>query len=50
MPDGFEKDGLLAMFTDYTADGFHGGNNLALRTILGRQPRSLDDFFAGLAC
>ncbi len=36
MPDGFEKDGLLAMFADYTAHGFGGGNNLALRTILGR--------------
>jgi uncharacterized protein YbjT (DUF2867 family) len=49
MPDGFEKDGLLAMFADYSAHGFGGGNNLALRTILGRQPRSLDDFFAELA-
>jgi uncharacterized protein YbjT (DUF2867 family) len=49
MPDGFEKDGLRAMFADYTAHGFHGGNNLTLRTILGRAPRSLDDFFAELA-
>ncbi len=49
MPDGFEKDGLRAMLADYTAHGFHGGNNLVLRTILGRPPRSLDDFFAELA-
>jgi uncharacterized protein YbjT (DUF2867 family) len=49
MPDGFEKDGLQAMFADYTAHGFHGGNNLVLRTILGRAPRSLDDYFAELA-
>jgi uncharacterized protein YbjT (DUF2867 family) len=49
MPAGFERDGLLAMFADYTAHGFHGGNSLALRTILGRSPRSLDDFFAELA-
>jgi uncharacterized protein YbjT (DUF2867 family) len=49
MPGGFERDGLLAMFADYTAYGFHGGNNLALRAILGRSPRSLDDFFAELA-
>jgi uncharacterized protein YbjT (DUF2867 family) len=49
MPDGFEKDGLSAMFADYTAHGFHGGNNLVLRAILGRAPRSLDDFFAELA-
>ncbi len=36
-------------FADYTAHGFHGGNRLALRTILGRTPRSLDGFFAELA-
>ena len=46
---GFERDGLTAMFADYTAHGFHGGNNLTLRAILGRSPRSLDDFFAELA-
>ena len=31
------------------AHGFHGGNNLTLCTVLGRAPRSLDDFFAELA-
>jgi hypothetical protein len=49
MPGGFERDGLPAMFTDYTTHGFHGGNNLILRTILGRTPRLLDEFFAELA-
>jgi uncharacterized protein YbjT (DUF2867 family) len=49
MPGGFEKDGLLAMFAEYTGHGFHGGSNLVLRTILGRSPRSLTDFFAELA-
>jgi uncharacterized protein YbjT (DUF2867 family) len=49
LPDGFMRDGLRAMFTDYSAHGFHGGNNLALRTILGRAPRSLDDYLAELA-
>jgi uncharacterized protein YbjT (DUF2867 family) len=49
MPAGPMKDGLIAMFTGYTAHGFHGGNSMALRTILGRPPRSLDDFFAELA-
>jgi hypothetical protein len=49
MPDGFEKDGLRAMFADYTAHGFGGGSNLVLRAILGRAPRSLDGFFAELA-
>jgi uncharacterized protein YbjT (DUF2867 family) len=36
LPDASLRDGLLAMFADYTAHGFHGGNGLALRTILGR--------------
>jgi len=49
LPDASLRDGLLAMFADYTAHGFHGGNSLALRTILGRTPRSLNDFFAELA-
>ena len=49
LPDGFEKDGLAAMFADYTAHGFQGGNSLTLRTILGRPPRSLNDFFTELA-
>jgi hypothetical protein len=49
MPGGFERDGLTAMFADYTAHGFHGGNSLVLRTILGRAPRSLDDFSTELA-
>jgi hypothetical protein len=49
LPDASLRDGLLAMFADYTAHGFHSGNSLALRTILGRTPRSLNDFFAELA-
>lgn len=43
------RDGLSAMFADYTAHGFHGGNNLVLRTILGRAPRTLDSFLGELA-
>jgi uncharacterized protein YbjT (DUF2867 family) len=49
LPPGAMRDGLTAMFTDYTAHGFHGGNNLVLRTILGRAPRTLDDYFGELA-
>jgi hypothetical protein len=49
MPDGFQREGLTAMFADYTSHGFHGGNNLVLRSILGRAPRTLNDFFAELA-
>lgn len=49
MPAGAMRDGLTAMFADYTAYGFHGGNNLVLRTILGRAPRTLDNYLAELA-
>ncbi len=49
MPDGAMREGLAAMFSAYTAHGFHGGNNLALTSILGRAPRTLDAFFAELA-
>ncbi len=47
--DASLRDGLLAMFADYTAHGFRGGNSLALRTILGLTPRSLNYFLAELA-
>jgi hypothetical protein len=49
VPAGQMRDGLQAMFADYTAHGFHGGNNLVLRTILGRTPRTLDSYVAELA-
>lgn len=49
LPAGDMRDGLAAMFADYTAHGFHGGNSLVLRTILGRAPRTLDRFIAELA-
>lgn len=49
LPAGGMRSGLAAMFADYSAHGFHGGNNLVLRTILGRPPRTLDDYFGELA-
>jgi hypothetical protein len=49
LPPGQMRDGLQAMFADYTAHGFHGGNNLVLRTILGRAPRTLDSYLGELA-
>ena len=49
LPAGQMRDGLQAMFADYTEHGFHGGNNLVLRTILGHAPRTLDNYFAELA-
>lgn len=40
--------GLRAMFAEYDRYGFHGGSSLVLRSILGRSPRSLDDYVAEL--
>lgn len=48
MPPGPQRDGLAAMFTDYDTHGFHGGNDLVLRTLLGRPPRTLEQFIAEL--
>jgi uncharacterized protein YbjT (DUF2867 family) len=49
LPPGAMRDGLIAMFADYTAYGFRGGNNLVLQTILGRTPRTLDSYLGELA-
>ncbi|WP_330276652.1 NmrA family NAD(P)-binding protein [Lentzea sp. NBC_00516] len=41
-------EGLATMFAQYDGHGFHGGNSLVLRSILGREPRSVADFIAEL--
>lgn len=41
---GETPEGLQAMFRDYDRHGFHGGNALVLRSILQREPRSLEAF------
>lgn len=41
--------GLSAMFDAYDRHGFHGGNDLVLRTILGRRPTSVSDYIRELA-
>jgi uncharacterized protein YbjT (DUF2867 family) len=43
-----QPEGLRAMFADYDRHGFHGGNALALRTILQRETRSVADYVAEL--
>jgi uncharacterized protein YbjT (DUF2867 family) len=48
LPAGAMRDGLSAMFADYSAHGFHGGNNLVLRAMLGRAPRTLDRYLGEL--
>jgi len=48
IPDGARRRGMQRLYADYDLHGFPGGNGLALRTILGRQPRSLWQFFREL--
>ena len=37
------------MNAHYDEHGFHGGNALVLRSMLGREPRTLHDYIAELA-
>jgi len=48
IPDGPLRDGLKRMYADYNQYGFHGGNSLVLKAVLGREPRTLRDFFKEL--
>jgi hypothetical protein len=47
LPPG-QPEGLGTMFAEYDRHGFHGGNSLVLRAILGREPRSMADYVAEL--
>jgi uncharacterized protein YbjT (DUF2867 family) len=49
LPEGAQRDGLVRMMAHYDRHGFAGGNGLVLRAILGREPRSLLDYFRELA-
>ncbi len=46
IPAGPFRDGMERMYADYAKYGFPGGNALVLQAILGREPRTLKDFFA----
>ena len=48
MPAGTMRDGLSAMFAEYTAHGFRGGNDFVLRSLLRRAPRTVAQFIAEL--
>jgi uncharacterized protein YbjT (DUF2867 family) len=48
-PEGPFRDGMTRMMAHYDRHGLPGGNALVLRAILGREPRSLKDYFAELA-
>jgi uncharacterized protein YbjT (DUF2867 family) len=49
LPDGTVRDGLTTMMAHYDRCGLAGGNALVLHAILGRDPRSLPDYFRELA-
>ncbi len=46
IPEGSFRDGMQRMYANYAQYGFPGGNALVLRAILGREPRTLKEFFA----
>jgi uncharacterized protein YbjT (DUF2867 family) len=49
-PEGPRRDGFRRMMIHYDQRGLPGGNALVLRTILGREPRTLRNYFRELAC
>jgi len=49
LPDGPFRAGMTRMMGHYDRYGLPGGNALVLRAILGREPRSLKDYFRELA-
>jgi uncharacterized protein YbjT (DUF2867 family) len=49
IPDGFIREGMRKMYANYDRYGFPGGNALVLRAILGRKPRTLNQYIQKLA-
>ncbi|MBF8188879.1 hypothetical protein ITP53_24725 [Nonomuraea sp. K274] len=49
LPAGPMREGLTRMLAHYEQHGLSGGNPLVLRSILGREPRSLRQYFHELA-
>jgi uncharacterized protein YbjT (DUF2867 family) len=49
LPEGPFREGMSRMMPHYDRHGLPGGNPLVLRAILGREPRSLKDYFRELA-
>ncbi|MBV8787481.1 MAG: hypothetical protein JOZ00_12425 [Mycobacterium sp.] len=49
LPEGPFRDGMTRMMAHYNGHGLPGGNALVLRAILGREPRSLREYFRELA-
>jgi uncharacterized protein YbjT (DUF2867 family) len=49
IPEGAIREGMKKMYAHYDRYGFPGGNALVLRSILGREPRPLRQYFYELA-
>jgi uncharacterized protein YbjT (DUF2867 family) len=49
LPEGAFRNGMTRMMGHYDRHGLPGGNAVALRAILGREPRSLKEYFRELA-
>jgi uncharacterized protein YbjT (DUF2867 family) len=49
LPGGAMRDGMQKMYAHYDRYGFPGGNAVVLQAILGREPRSLRQYFYELA-
>lgn len=49
LPEGSRRSGMQRLFAHYDQCGFNGGNPLVLRAVLGREPRTLRQFFRELA-
>jgi uncharacterized protein YbjT (DUF2867 family) len=49
LPAGTFHDGMTRMLDHYDRHGLPGGNPLVLRAILGREPRTISDYFRELA-
>jgi uncharacterized protein YbjT (DUF2867 family) len=49
LPEGPRRDGFKRMLAHYDRHGLPGDNPLVLRAILGREPRTLTDYFRDLA-
>ena len=49
IPEGPLREGLRKMYEDYDQFGFPGGNDLVLRAVLEREPRTLRAYLGELA-
>jgi hypothetical protein len=49
LPEGAFRDGMSRMMAHHDKHGLPDGKPLVLRAILGREPRSLKDYFRELA-